>query len=48
MASLDDPVPEEAGECAIPNSIQLADSEFPGFFKHCFEETVRQARDRFI
>ena len=40
---LDDPVPE----VAVPNFNQLADSD-SGFFKNCFEETVRQARDRFI
>ena len=35
-------------ECVIPIFNEFADAEFPGFVKPCFEETVRQARDRFV
>ena len=48
VASLDDPVSEEAGKCAIPNFKESAIYEFPGLVKPCFEETVQQARDRFV
>ena len=47
VASLEDPASDEADECVIPIFNEFADAEFPGFVKPCFEETVRQARDRF-
>ena len=43
MASLDDPVPEEADECAIPNFNQLAYSEYQDFSKTALK---RQRYDR--
>eukprot|EP00731_Ephydatia_muelleri_P010889 Em0005g1475a len=43
-----DPVADEADECAIPIFNELAEAEFPGYIKSCFEETVQQARDRFV
>ena len=48
VASLEDPASDEMDECAIPIFNELADAEFPGFIKPCFEETVRHARDRLI
>ena len=48
VASLEDPVADEADECAIPIFNELAEAEFPGYIKSCFEETVQQARDRFV
>ncbi|KAL5496544.1 hypothetical protein EMCRGX_G012850 [Ephydatia muelleri] len=43
-----DPASDEADECVISIFNEFADAEFPGFVKPCFEETVRQARDRFV
>ncbi|KAL5493310.1 hypothetical protein EMCRGX_G014468 [Ephydatia muelleri] len=43
-----DPVADEADECAIPIFNELAEAEFPGYIKSCFEETVQQARDQFV
>ena len=48
VASLEDPASDEADECVIPIFNEFADAEFLGIFKPCFEETVRQARDRFV
>ena len=48
VASLEVPVPDEVDECVIPVFKELADAELPGFIKPCFEETIRQARDRFV
>eukprot|EP00731_Ephydatia_muelleri_P003079 Em0001g3079a len=48
VASPDYPASDEADECVIPIFNEFADAEFPGFVKPCFEETVRQARDRFV
>ena len=48
VASLEDPVADEADECAIPIFNELAEAKFPGYVKSCFEETVQQARDRFV
>ena len=48
VAPLEDPVADEADECAIPIFNELAEAEIPGYVKSCFEETVQQARDRFV
>ena len=48
VVSLEDPVADEADECVIPFFNELAEAKIPGYVKTCFEETVQQARDRFI
>ena len=45
VASPEDPASNEADECVIPIFNELPDAEF---VKPCFEETVRQARDRIV